>query len=62
MYAVQVYFLVEKRDMQQGQNRKEILMQLSYCAFNLRMMGGRNRIQNQQNRYKEIKLTLDDPQ
>ena len=46
--------------MQQGQNRKEILVQLGYCVFNLRMMGGRNRIQNQQNRYKEIKLTIDD--
>ena len=30
---------MEKRDMQQGQNQKEILVQLGYSVFNLRMVG-----------------------
>ena len=50
---------MEKRDMQQGQNQKEILVQLGYSVFNLRMVGGRNRIQGQQNQYKEIKIQID---
>ena len=49
---------MEKRDMQQGQNQKEILVQLGYSVFNLRMVGSHNRIQGQQNRYKEMKIQI----
>ena len=55
---LQVYFLVEKRDLQQGQDGKEIHVQLNYSVFNLRMVGGRNRIQGQQNRFKEMKIQI----
>ena len=45
--------------MQQGQNQKEILVQLGYSVFNLRMVEGQNRVQGQKNRYKEIKIQID---
>ena len=44
--------------MQQGQNQKEILVQLVCSAFNLRTVGGWNRIEGQQNLYQEIKIQI----
>ena len=40
-------------------DHKEILVQLGYSVFNLRMVEGQNRVQGRKNRYKEIKIQID---